>query len=310
MHKKHYLFWGLLTATAAIGYWFHTTYTIIKKTANFTTTVPTETKRLPANSNLPKAESTVSSQPVTETLPTTTSDSEAAIKQQLDLETQKLELQKKTLDALKQRYQLQLQQITSDFPNQINTNSAQIQNLLESLQNQRLAESDVIQSASAILREQSSAERFSRDQVDLQIQNLEQDLARSAEQLRLGLNSTYAYTSEEQDRYTKLQNLFAQQTEQLNLLREQRVNISAAAYLQTKNVTNASLSQKAGLVQTQSELQDQINNLREENIRLQTEYTQSRMSLMPLTQQIQQAEQAYQENENKVKSLQQSTIVR
>jgi hypothetical protein len=160
------------------------------------------------------------------------------------------------------------------------------------------------------LIEQTSQDRLARDQIDQTISDLETAIQQTKNAIGLGVDPTYALTSAEQDRMANLQNQLLQQISQLNLLKDQRLNISAGTLIQTRTISNLSQAQKADLISTQNTLQDQISNLRAENSRLQLEFNQTRMSLMPLSQQIDQAERAYQDQVLKVQNLEQSSVVR
>jgi len=303
MSRRNYLFLAIAFLTAGAGYWFYTNYKVIQKNGYVkTTTTQTTITRAPASSPKPRTVARAPSAPVT-------TNQNTELQNQLQLERAKLELQRQALDALRARRDSQLQQVTNVYPNQIGTNTLQIQNLLQDLQNQRLAASDVDSTANAQLREQTTAANFSRDQVDLNIQNLEQDIQNTRNALALGLDPSYAQTADEQARYGNLQTQLAAQLTQLQALKEQRLSVSANLFQQTQNINAASQSQKQNLILTQNEIQNQISSLRDENNRLQNVSTEVRMSMMPLSQQINQAEQAYQQSLQRVKDLE-SSIVR
>lgn len=328
MTTKDFLFTAAAVFTVALGFWFFSNYGLVRKsnvdiTAKSTTTttqtarvqraaqsVPTPTAAVTSANATTSTTSSAASAPNAATNTTTNPNTLMAARQQLELERQKLALQRQSLDSLKARRDTNVQQLNNDFPLVIGTNSLQIQNLLDDLQNQRLAANDVKDNADAALREQISAAQLSRDEIDLNIQNTEQSLQRTRDALALGMNSVLAGTTDEQTRYQGLQTDLAVMTEQLRQLKEQRVNISATVYQQTRNINSLSQSQRENLTSNQNDIQQQISSLREENNRLQNQSTETRMSLMPLSQQISRAEQAYQDSLNKVKALEQSTVVR
>lgn len=301
MQRKNFLFLAFLTLTVVTGYWFFLNYKIVKKAADLTTTSTTQTTRTVSRA--------ISSEPVTnpQTKPTAAAPTQQP-DPQLDLERQKLELQRQTLESLKARRDQQLQQMTFLYPNQIGSNTIQIQNLTQSLQSQRVAESDIQASTTAAFREQSSAERYAIERINLDIEKLEASIRQDT--ASLVSNPTQVGTIDEQTRLANLQILLAQQNEQLALLKEQRVNILANTYQQTKAINNISQGQKSDLISNQNSILNEISSLRDENLRLQNDVIQTRTSLIPLNQQINQAEQAYQESLRKVKTLEQSTVVR
>jgi hypothetical protein len=307
MYKRNDLFLAALFITLMAGFWFYGTYDFIKKTDRGNSVVQTkDTFRI---------EKKPPTKAVTQTTEQTTVASEnrnstPEINAKLELERQKLELQKQNLEALRVHQNAQLQQTTTVYPTQITSNNLQIENLIDSQRNQRMAESDVNTAAAAALIEQTSQDRLARDQIDQTISDLETAIQQTKNAIGLGVDPTYALTSAEQDRMANLQNQLLQQISQLNLLKDQRLNISAGTLIQTRTISNLSQAQKADLISTQNTLQDQISNLRAENSRLQLEFNQTRMSLMPLSQQIDQAERAYQDQVLKVQNLEQSSVVR
>lgn len=322
MTTKNYLPTAAALFLIALGYWFFTNYGLVKKGNEITTkstTITTQSARAQQAAHAIPAEQAAYKSVPKSTLSTVTSattpdntavPAKTAIQEQIELERQKLELQRQSLEALKTRRESQVQQVNNDFQLVMGTNTLQIQNLLEDLQNQRMAQNDVNENAAAALREQNSAAQYSRDQIDLNIQNTEQSIQNARDALTLSANSLIAGTIEEQARVQGLRTDLVNLTEQLRQLKEQRVNISATVYDQIRTINSLSQSQKQSLASSQNEIQNQISSLREENVRLQNQSSQTRMSLMPLSQQISQAEQAYQETQNRIKSVEQTTVVR
>lgn len=316
--SKNYLFIASVSLLLVVGYWFFSAFTIVEKSKDITSSSAQQAPRAirtapPTNANSTTAPLTTKT--VTSRQPTSYEKAQADIptqtaNQQLELERQKLELQQQTIQALKNRRDLQLQQMTTEFPTRLSSNSLEIQNLLQNLQNQRLAANDISEAAAAALNEQNSAERAARDRLDFEIQNLEQSLRQTSATLSLGSDPAIANMGEEVQRMQTLQNTFAQQTQELALLKDQRLNLSAYAFQQTRNINALSQAQKNDLIESQNSIQQQISSLRNENGILQQQYSETRMSLMPLSQQISQAEQAYQESLQKVKSIEQSSVVR
>lgn len=225
---------------------------------------------------------------------------------QLEQEKQNLEYQKQNLDALKSRHAQQTQQVGSSYPTQIYTNNIQIQNFTDILQNLKSAENDVNQAAAAVLREQNSAAQLARDQIEPAITKLEQNILQTQEQIYVWTNNVFPLMTQQQSLLQGLQNQLAFQQQQLDLLNAQRLNISAEVLQQTRFINSATQQQKSEIVDSQIAVQDEIFSLRTEVNRLQTAYSQTRMSLVPLSQQIAQAQKVYDDQEKKVRALEEN----
>lgn len=147
-------------------------------------------------------------------------------------------------------------------------------------------------------------EQMNRDQIDLGIMQTEQNLQQLQNLIAGPIPATAVTVTEQQTRITNLQNLFQEQTEQLNLLKEQRANLSALSFQQNNQTRSTASEQTAEVADAQVTTQDQIFNLRDELLRLESANQQAQMSLMPLSQQINRAEQDYQNQLLKLQALQ------
>lgn len=233
--------------------------------------------------------------------------SQLSRQQQLEQEKQNLEQQKSILETLKNQQFQQSQQIGVLYPSQLTSYNLQIQNLTDVLQNLKTTERDITQTATAILQEQNSAAQLARDQIDPLIASLEQNILQTQEQIYVWTNNIFPLTSSQQQLYENLKNLLESQKQQLAILREQKLNISAEVLRQTRLVNSASQQQKSELVESQTAIQDEIFSLRAEIERLQATYSQARMNYAPLSQQISQAQKNYDEQFKKVKALEEAT---
>lgn len=300
---KNSLFLIFICVALVFSYWFYQKYGVVESASNLS---PTQAEPLvkPTIEDAP---------PVTQNSLRTASVSQANVKnelqtleQELDQERKKTELQKQTLEELKSRQALQTEQLNISLPSQISSHQIQIRNLADTLQDQRLAEGDLNQAAAQALREHETAAQTAKNQFDSYIASLSESLQQTRQEINYWTNAIYNITPEKETRLQDLQNLLAEQSVQLELLREQRTNIDAEKLTQERTIGSISQQQKMGLIDNQDAIQNEIGTLREEIGKLQTVYSQTRMSLMPLSQQIRQDEKAYVEQLQKMQALETS----
>ncbi len=216
----------------------------------------------------------------------------------------RLELQKERIAALKYQQMLSVQQLNVAYPNQINTYSSQIINLTDYIQQQRLIENELDQAANLALQDQNNFERMNREQLDLNIQQIEQNLQQIRETLSQPAPREVITLTEQQDRITNLQNLYAEQNQQVLNLKGQRTNLTVQTLNQGALISSALQTQRSELAENQSALQDEIFSLRNEIVRLQNFSNQTRSNIDPLNQQISQAESDYQNQLQQMQTLQ------
>ena len=146
---------------------------------------------------------------------------------QLDDARQNLDAQRQNLDAVKAQLAQQSQQYEVVYPAQLAAYNTQIQNFTDVLQTLKSAEDDVNQATAAALRTQSSAAQVARDRVEPQISQLESDILQTKQQIYVWTNNTFTLTPEQRQLLTNLQNSLEYQQQQLDILKAERVNISA-----------------------------------------------------------------------------------
>lgn len=234
----------------------------------------------------------------------------AATTQQLQLDEarQNLELQKQNLDAVKAQLAQQSQIYEVVYPSQIAAYNTQILNFTDVLQTLKAAEDDVNQATAAALRAQNSAAQVARDQIEPQISQLENDILQTKQQMYVWTNNTFTLTPEQRQLLTTLQNSLEYQQQQLDILKAGRVNISAQILSQNLLIDSASQQRKIEIANEQAILQNEIFTLRGEIDRLQTFYAQTRMSLVPLNQQLEQAQKLYDDQQKRVRELEATLI--
>ena len=217
---------------------------------------------------------------------------------------QRLEDQAARLATLRAQQQQQLRQLNIVNPQLMSQHRYDIQNLSDLLSNQRLAEGDINQMAQSLLNDQSSNERFLRDQLELNIQQLTEAIQQNQNLLYSPLPSGVVTGTERQNYLYDLQNTIGAQVDQLQFLRQQRVELSAVVADQNASVQVAAQNEKSALVDDQTAIQGQIFTLRDEIRSVQDSTNQIRMSLIPLNQQVDQAQRDYENLQNQARSIQ------
>lgn len=211
---------------------------------------------------------------------------------QLDQERLALtEIQQNLADLLAQQKQ-QVEQIRFSYPLQIEQAKSEIQNLTEILNQYRVSESDINQSANQLLGQQSTNARYAAELIDSEIQ------FRTEEMNRL---QQLTPSSSNQDQIGILKQQVAE-------LRAQRVDLSASIIAQFQSINNQAQLQKAEVRESQADVQNQIFSMRQEILQLQTQRNQMQQSSATIAEQIQQQQQALTQQQAKIKSLEESVV--
>ena len=183
---------------------------------------------------------------------------------QLNEARQRLEFQKQSLDEINAQYARQSQQYEVGYPAQIAAYNTRIQNFMNVLQNLKAAEENVNFATEAALRAQSSAAQLARDQIEPQISELQNDTLQTKQQIYIWTNNTFTLTPEQRLLLTNLQNSLEYQQQQLNILKAERVRISAEILSRTIQFDTAALEQKREIANEQAVVQNEIFTLRGE----------------------------------------------
>lgn len=225
---------------------------------------------------------------------------------QLEQERADLQTQRQVLENLRAQYNQQQQQSAIAFPAQINANQAQIQNLSDSLESQRMAEVDISEASQNAINEQLRAAQVAREGIEANIAIVEESIQQTQQQMA-ALAATVPFDLTARDtQMAQLRNQLALQTQELDNLRAQRLDISSNTLNQSRAISSLTETQRAALTDNQSAILEQIAALREENVRLQNAQTETRMSSMTLSSQINQAERVVQNQAQEVTELEEA----
>lgn len=210
---------------------------------------------------------------------------------QLADERDRLTALQQNLEDLRTR-RLQLQQQASANSNlRMAQTQDQIQTLTDSLQDRPLAEDAINHGATAALRAQRSAARLAREQLDESIRQQQEIMQATQNQLYQVSQNRIASLDEKQARMTELQNALNLQNQNLQNLRDQRVQVSSNILLQTRSIGSETQAQRDNLAQNTDATRQQIQNLREEVLRMKATQAEAQSSLQDLDSQIQQAQE-------------------
>jgi chromosome segregation ATPase len=126
-----------------------------------------------------------------------------------------------------------------------------------------------------------------------------QQTRENIEYWRLNFN----YLAEQQARLDELNNILAQQNEQLDLMREQRTLVAAEALNNTQAIQLQKQEALASVAQDRQAAQGEVENLRDSIIRLQQSQREIRNSQVSLNSQLRQAQEGLQNQQAEVRSL-------
>lgn len=224
------------------------------------------------------------------------------LQRQLSLEQQKLQAQGQTLVQMRQSQQ-SLEGSVSYSP-QIYSRDLEIENVMDEMAEYRRAEEELNRVAEVTLNNQDNAARLAREQVDTQIQDLEQDIRRNQNELSYWqLNPLSDQVLQQPPQVVLLQSRLAEQQQQLQDLRLERLNISATVMGNTENVHNLIEMARNELRMSTAQAQGQIFALRSEMAQMQNTQFRAQSRLRDLRTQISQAEKIFETQNQQVKAL-------
>jgi len=231
----------------------------------------------------------------------------AELQQRLNEERIKQEQQAQTVAELKRRQESLSN--TVGYSTLVRGRDTEIQNLLDVLSDYRDSEDDINRAAAESLQNQDSVARATRDQLDLQIQQLEQNIRNIQSDLAYLQNFAGGIdVTQIQAQNDLLNGQLADQLTQLNILKEQRLNLSTIVISNTTNIQSLAEQARNELRMSAADTQDQIFSLRSEIYRLQGAQYQSQAAQSTLKYQISKAEKDLESQNAEVRSLQQQIL--
>lgn len=180
---------------------------------------------------------------------------------------------------------------------------SQIQNIMMELDGYSNLEAEINRQAEGLLRAQSSALQMQLQELDNNIR-VQENLTRQTLEDINAWRYNIGYVTQQQAELARLQDLLSTQTQQLELMHQQRLLMSAQALTDAQAVQLQKQEALAGLAQDRSEAQGEVESLRDSIIRLQQTQRQVRQTQVSLSSQLRQAQQNLSAQEAQVQTLQ------
>ncbi|WP_374028959.1 hypothetical protein [Bdellovibrio bacteriovorus] len=225
------------------------------------------------------------------------------LRERLDVERTRLEAQRSLLQ------ELQSQQTTAasetpapQYRTQIEEGRDEIQTVIEQLRSYDQLEADINRRAQEALREQSSAAQLARDELDNNIRLQEEQIKQTKEDLFNADNNRF-YVNEREARLAELNARLDQQNQQLQAMRDQRMQLSATVLESTQNVQAQKEAELRELNENRSQMREEVRTIREEMGKMQEAQGESLMSEMSMRTQIQDAQRAFNNQSKQVEQL-------
>ncbi len=237
-------------------------------------------------------------------LTATTGCSEATFESEDKLATEKtiLEEQEKTVQTLKKQIEIEQRRADTAIPFQIDNEQSQIGALGDVISQVREAQSEISNAGTEALNRETLLARQVQNQVIPQIQNIQQTISRTDEQITL-LTSIGLRSKEQETRLRDLKNQLAEQNSSLESLQAQLNSFNLENITTTTQIYRSVQDQRRELASYRDDIQTELDSRREDLATLQTFSLQSRMSLMTLNQQLKNAEQALKAQAEKVHTI-------
>ncbi|WP_413293995.1 hypothetical protein ACLSU7_02570 [Bdellovibrio sp. HCB185ZH] len=220
---------------------------------------------------------------------------------QLYQENQKLDTQRKYLDDI--RNKTNPDRAEFNYRNQISTANQEIQSLTDTLRGDQFNEAEIQREVQRISTETNTAARFYTEQMDKNIKDQEAIIRRTQEDLEYWMGNLNYLTLRDQN-VSILQQQLAAQTQQLQDMKVQRLQISAQALERTQTAQAQARQIASENAAARADIQEQIDSLRDQIQRLEYAYRQTRYGQMSAQSQVNQAERNLQGQQEVIRSVQ------
>nr|BFD61790.1 hypothetical protein BdHM001_04710 [Bdellovibrio sp. HM001] len=230
------------------------------------------------------------------------------LQQQLTEENRKLEQQRQALESLQARQQENAQAPTPDsYANELRESNLQLQDFMMELNSYDRLSQDINRRADEILKAQNSQMQAIRDQLDDNIRIQQQAIQQTREQLNYWQTNFNDITAR-QNELSVLNDLLSQQEQQLVLMQNEKLLLSAQA-LEAPSQVQADREQAlAEINSNRQDLQNEIMGMRSQIQNLQEDIYQSTISETSLRRQILQTQRAYEQQQQQVRKLESSLL--
>lgn len=230
------------------------------------------------------------------------------LQQQLTEENRKLEQQRRALENLRARQRENAQAPTPDtYANELRESNLQLQDFMMELSSYDRLSQDINRRADEALKAQSSQVQTIRDQIDDNIRNQQQAIQQTREQLNYW-QSNFNDITAQQNQLSTLNDLLSQQEQQLELMQNEKLLLSAQALEGPRTVQAEREQALAEINDDRQGLQNEISVMRAQIQSLQENIYQSTISESSLRRQIQQTLRAYEQQQQQVRKLEASLL--
>lgn len=225
------------------------------------------------------------------------------LEQQLATAQQTLQSQRQAVEELQKRNQVFAAQVPArDSTLNVMRSEAQVQNAMLEIDSYRNLENQINRYAEDQIRIQNSVAQAQIQQTEESLR-VQQGLIQQTREDILFWTYNFNDQTRQQSELQRLQDLLAAQSNQLELMLQQRMLIAAEALSATQTIQAQKQEALVGLLADQDSIQGDIESLRDSIIRLQQSQREIRNTQISLGSQLQRAQQALQTQEAQVRNL-------
>lgn len=230
-----------------------------------------------------------------------------ALQDQLAAARETREERRQVLEGFRSQQQAQTEQqrTPANFTSQVQNTGVQIDNFVVDLQNFDRSEFEINRRAEDLLKLQNSQAQAARLQVEENIRNQESTIRQVEEQLNYWRN-VILFSPEREARILDLQSLLNLQQEQLELMRQERLLVSSQVVASNQAILNEKEQRLSEIAQERQDIQETINQLRQNILALEREQTQTRTVRNSILNQINRAQRDFEAANNRVKTIEAS----
>lgn len=299
---KNSLFILVVILVLGFGMWFSKFGQELKRTQEIVSESNDDTQRLlRRRTTATAAETTVAPSPDNRGKRNQLQQEIQSLANQLYQENQKLETQRQYISDIRQRSQSAPAE--TNYRTQISSVTQEISYLTDLMRGDQMSETDIQREAQRLQVEQDASLRFYHEQMDQNIRDQEALLRNTQDEIAFwSMNNNYVNQKEARLQY--LQPLLIEQTQQLQNMKVQKLEMSARALEQSQSLQAQARQVASDNTQARQDIQNEIGSLREEIQRLEYAYRQTRFSQMSAQTQVQQAERNLQGQEEVIRSIQ------
>lgn len=230
------------------------------------------------------------------------------IQEELVRENSRLEEQRRALESLLARQTEEAQAPTVEtFVTELQDSRAELNQFVSDLNTNARLREEVNRQADQLLREQSSQAQLIRTQIDSRIRAQEELIRQTQNELIFWRENSNDLTRK-QSRMAELTEALAAAQDQLDVMRDEKLLLSAQVLEGTRSVQSAKTQALSDLDQDREDLIGDMTLLRSEIRRLQEQVYQTANQNFSIRREIQRQQKSVQEQQEKVRQLESSLL--